>query len=93
MKMFLQKFHICRKIDSILFINLLICVCYSYSWAGVVSFLLFLNTYICIFKKFYVSFWMYPLVYFLVRPDFTKVEHVLNENMENTSIISKAFPK
>ena len=27
-----------------------------------------------------------------MRPDFTKVEHFLNENMENISIISKTFP-
>ena len=29
--------------------------------------------------------------FFYVRPDFTKVEHFLNENMENISVISKTF--
>ena len=30
---------------------------------------------------------------FFVRPDLTKVEHLLNENMENISIMSKTFPE
>ena len=30
---------------------------------------------------------------FFVRPDFAKVEHFLNENMENISIMSKTFPE
>ena len=54
-KKFLQKLHICRKIDSILFISLLNCVSYNYSGTSVVPFLSFLNNSICICKKFYGS--------------------------------------
>ena len=32
-------------------------------------------------------------IFFFMQPDFTKVEHFLNENMENIPIISKTFPE
>ena len=51
---FLQKLHICRKIDSILFINLLICACCSYSWVRVVPFIPFFIT-LSVFAKGFMS--------------------------------------
>ena len=38
-------------------------------------------------ERFFTIFFGFFRNFFLVRPDFTKVEHFLNENMENISII------
>ena len=43
--------------------------------------------------RFFTSLFGFFRNFFLVRADFTKVEHFLNENMENISIISKIFPE
>ena len=47
-----------QEVHPILYIKLLICVCYSYSSAYVVPFLPFLNNYICIVKCFYQSLYV-----------------------------------
>ena len=44
-------------------------------------------------ERLFTSFFGIFRKFFLVRPDFTKVEYFLNGNMENISIISKTFPE
>ena len=44
-------------------------------------------------ERFFTSFFGFFGNFFFVWPDFTKVEHFLNENMENISIMSKTFPE
>ena len=44
-------------------------------------------------ERFLTSFFGFFGNFFCVRPDFTKVEHFLSENMENISIMSKTFPE
>ena len=44
-------------------------------------------------ERFFTSFLGFFGNFFFVWPDFTKVEHFLNENMENISIMSKTFPE
>ena len=44
-------------------------------------------------KGFFRNFFRFFRNFFLMRPDFTKAESFLNENMEDISIISTTFPE
>ena len=44
-------------------------------------------------ERFFTSFFGFYGKFFLVPPNFIKVEHFLNHNKQNIFIISKTFPE